>query len=282
LPTLPAWLLIYPIDFTSLQDTESSNLIFYVSLFIFFNFKKTLPMSKKREIIRKYNLTDAELKQTADQLLALIDRDAVAFADRNFTATKRAEFKTAILDFDNIPSDDILEGQKMTTTEDKNNLRDILTQKMRTAILMAKLVFGANSGKYRSFGDINYAEQTDAELYKNAKTIILAATLHLNELAAEGMTTTRIQELEDTKNAFDEALDKQAAAINSRDIATSERVEAGNALYGFITKYAEIGKDIWYAVNEAHYNDYIIYESTQPTQGTNNSPTDSNNDNTTV
>lgn len=233
-------------------------------------------MSKKRETLRKYNLSDAQLKQTADQLLILIDRDAVEFADRNFNATKRAEFKTAIDTFENITSDEILEGRKISATEDKNAAREILHQKMKTALLMAKLVFGQNSGKYRTFGDTDYAMQSDNELCRNAKIMIDSCNDYLSDLAPEGMTIQRIQELTDAKNAFDEAIDKQASAINKRDGATSDRIDAGNALYSLVAKYAEIGKDIWYSVKEAYYNDYVIYDTIHaPRTSTNDAPDDS-------
>lgn len=233
-------------------------------------------MSKKRETLRKYHLTDAQLKQTADQLLLLIDRDAIEFADRNFNATKRAEFKAAIHSFENIDSDEILEGEKMSATEDKNAARDILHQKMKTALLMAKLVFGQNSGKYRTFGDTNYSDQTDDELCRNAQVMIKCCNNYLSDLAPEGMTIQRIQELTDAKNAFDEAIDKQATAINKRDGATSDRIDAGNALYSLVAKYAEIGKDIWYSVKEAYYNDYVIYDTIHaPRTSTNDAPDDS-------
>lgn len=233
-------------------------------------------MSKKRETMRNYNLSDAQLKQTADQLLILIDRDAIEFADRNFNATKRAEFKAAIHTFENITSDEILESRKMSATEDKNAARDILHQKMKTALLMAKLVFGQNSSKYRGFGDTDYTMQSDNEFCRNAKTMIDSCNDFLSDLASEGMTIQRIQELTDAKNAFDESIDKQTSAINKRNSVTNERINAGNALYSLVAKYAEIGKDIWYSVNEAHYNDYIIYDTIHaPRTSTNNAPDDS-------
>ena len=216
-------------------------------------------MSKKREVMRKYNLSDAQLKQFADQLVILINRDITYFEMRNFTPAKLTEFKTAINAFENISADVIMEGNTITATEEKNAARTTLIIKLRTALLMAKFVFGQHTPQYRSFGDADYTEQTDEKLYRNAQLLIRACTDYLADLAPEGMTTQLIADIKAARIAFDNAIDQQYLSNKQRDIMTSLRINTGNALYDLLVKYTEIGKDIWYAVKEAHYNDYIIY-----------------------
>ena len=63
------------------------------------------------------------------------------------------------------------------------------------------------------------------------------------------------QQYEDTLNAV-----KDAQA--ERDIKTEERIAMGNQLYSLASKYCNIGKQIWESVNEARYNDYLIYPGT--------------------
>ena len=50
-------------------------------------------------------------------------------------------------------------------------------------------------------------------------------------------------------------------------VKTQERVNDGNLLYGFVARYCEVGKIIWQDVDEAKYNDYVIYHTTTQMPG---------------
>lgn len=218
-------------------------------------------MSKKKEVSRKYNLSDANLKQIADNMLMLLDRDIVEFSEMGFTPTKRADFVQMIQTFADYPSDEQLEGIKITATEDKLTTRTELEKIMRTISLIAKIVFKDGTGKYKEFGSADFTKQTDEELVRNAKIMSVSAVKYMNDLANDGLTAVKIQTLDLAKKSFDEAIDMQRKAIRERDTATEGRIEAGNTLYEALIKYAEIGKNIWYDNNEAKYNDYVIYNT---------------------
>ena len=221
---------------------------------------------RKEEALRKYNFSDAHLKQLADTVLLLTDRDNAEFADRGFNTNKRAALVQKINFFDTFETDAQLEALKITATQDKDAARQVLEPKMRTVFLMARNVFKETSGRYREFGDPAISQQTDELLVRNARVLINAATKYLVELADEGLTAAKLTDLEAAKQALDDALDVQRQAINDRDIKTEERIEAGNELYELIVKYCEIGRDIWINTHQAKYNDYIIYQipETQP------------------
>ncbi len=102
---------------------------------------------------------------------------------------------------------------------------------------------------------------SDSELEKCGKRVARTATLLLTQLAAEGITAAQIADLKTTAIGFEDAQDNQLDAINDRDIATEERIDAGNALYEKLVKFCNTGKDIWVNASEARYNDYIIYDS---------------------
>jgi hypothetical protein len=223
-------------------------------------------MTKPLQSSRKYTFSDAKLKKTADNLLSLIDRDMALFSVHNFSPAQRAEFANMITEFDAVMPDEIMEGKKMTKTELKVAARNILIRKLKTAALMCKHIFGQYSNKYNSFGDTDYSKQNDEALYKNAKAAIRFSTIFLDNLAEEGMTVQRIQEMETANSNFNAAVNEQAKAEMRRELATSERVEIGNKLYQLIIKYSNTGKDIWYAENEAYYNDYLVYSPTNKTK----------------
>lgn len=222
-------------------------------------------MAKKKIVSRNYNFADAYLKQIADNMSILLDRDIVEFTDMGLTPAKQNDFTQKIQDFANFPSDEQLEGIKVNATQTKNTNRNNLEKIMRTILLIAKLVFKEGSGKYKEFGNANLTQQTDEELVRNATMMGVSANKYLNDLINDGLSLAKIQQLDVAKKAFDDAIDAQRKAISERDSTTEKRVEMGNQLYELVVKYAEIGKNIWYDTNEAKYNDYIIYD-TPPTQ----------------
>lgn len=222
-------------------------------------------MAKKEMIISNFKFSFGVLKQLADNTLALLDRDSVAFTDRGFNPTKRAALVTAITNFDNFPTDEHLLGIKVDATAIKDEKRKSLEKQMRTMFLAAKNVFGENTGKYREFGESNLTLQTDSDLARNAKMMAVTATKYLTNLATEGITAAKIALLNTTRNEFDVAIDEQTKAINNRDNSTESRLILANDLYALVVKYNDIGKDIWIESSEAKYNDYVIYNTASGT-----------------
>lgn len=221
---------------------------------------------KKKEVIRKYNFSDGKLKQLADNLLDLIQRDLSKFEDRGFHSGKQIAFENLIRAFTLNASDEELEGMKVTTTENKNNARLALEKAMRTILLAAKNVFKEGTGRYKEFGNGSLTAQTDEELVRNAQIMESVATKYLHLLQDEGLNGTKLSTFRDLKETFDKSINEQRKAISERDLTTEERIETGNSLYDLVVKYADIGKDIWYDTNEAKYNDYIIYNTTSGTK----------------
>ena len=56
-------------------------------------------------------------------------------------------------------------------------------------------------------------------------------------------------------------METQSDAIADREIGTMLRIKTANEIYGEISRVCDTGKGIWKEVNEAKYNDYIIYDT---------------------
>ena len=216
---------------------------------------------KKDPVKRNFILTDAVLKQKADEMIALIDRDIVEFTDRGYNAAKKTEFTTARNTVENFPSDEQLEAVKMALTEQKDAARSVLEKSMRSIFKAAENVYGQSSAKYKEFGNAMISQQSDSEIVRTGKAMSTTATKYLTALAAEGLTAAKITALNTQRDALDVAIDAQAKGISDRDVATEDRIEALNNLYRLITKYAGTGQDIFYETDEAKYNDYVIYDT---------------------
>ena len=216
---------------------------------------------KKEQVVRTFKLADSVLKQKADELITLIDRDITEFTDRGYNADKKTELTTARTTVDNFPSDEQLESIKMYLTEQKDTARKALEKSMRSIFKMAENVFGLYSAKYKEFGNAGISQLSDAEVVRIAKMMSVTAEKYLPLLADEGLTSDKINTLITQREALDVAIDAQAQGVSDRDVAAEARVEALNKLYQLLTKYAGTGQDIFYETNEAKYNDYIIYDT---------------------
>lgn len=216
---------------------------------------------KKEQVTRDFKLADSVLKQKADELIALIDRDITEFTDRGYNAAKKTELTTALHTVDSFPNDEQLEAIKMDLTTQKDAARNALEKTMRSIFNMAENVFGQYSARYKEFGNALISQQNDSEIVRVAKIMSSTAEKYLSQLADEGLTAEKITTLITQRDALDVAIDAQAKGISDRDVATESRIEALNKLYQLLTKYAGIGQDIFYETNEAKYNDYIIYNT---------------------
>lgn len=216
---------------------------------------------KKNPVTRGYLFPDAVLKQKADEFINLLDRDIVEFTDRGYSPAKKTELTNARNAVDVFPSDEQLEAIKIDLTTQKDDARRALEKTMRTILNMAENVFGFGSAKHKEFGASDVSRQLDAELVRNARIMTTTAAKYLRDLQPEGLTTDKIDTLTSQRESLDIALDEQAQGISDRDVATEDRVETLNILYLLLTKYAGIGQDIFYEIDEAKYNDYIIYDT---------------------
>lgn len=216
---------------------------------------------KKKEVFRSYNMTDAQLVQTCDNLLHAADRDDTEMNLRGYTAARRQQISVLRDDFNDFPPDTYFSSVRLEATENKNISREKLEIKIRSILVMASNKFGVNTAKYKRFGSSDLSRQTDEQIIRNGKLVHLTATSLLNELASEGLTATWLTELDTLRQELDDNLDQQKIAERERDIATEERVEKGNTLYSELSKLASVGKDIWYSINESKYNDYLIYDT---------------------
>ncbi len=215
----------------------------------------------KKEVISLFNFTFAKLKQLCDNMLNLIDRDIVEFTDRGFTPAKRAAFVAQINTFVDIPSDETLDGIKQTATQNKDNARTELEVAMRGIISRVQIVFKNFPGKQIEFGEFEISRLKDDELVRTARLMKTAANKYLTDLAAEGLTATKITALDALTVTFDNTIDLQKKAITDRNSVTELRRTEANKLYEMLMDNSNRGKSIFADVSQAKYSDYIIYNT---------------------
>ena len=214
-----------------------------------------------KKVTKEFRFEDSELLVKCASAIAAALRDKDQLLEVGFTSEKRLAFQTQLDAFKLISTDDFMIGQKILRTQEKDNARLAVEKSLRTILTIAGSFYGTNSGKFRQFGTANIGRLSDDHLMRYARNALSTATALLTELQPEGVTPAMLTALTTKITAFDTAINNQITAIRQRDIITEERTNKANELYRTLAKICTFGKNIWYGINEAKYNDYIIYDA---------------------
>lgn len=215
----------------------------------------------KNEVTRSYSMSDGDMIQLAGQTHTLVVRDNALFVSYSYDATAIGKYKQQIDAFANFPTDTELLGDQEDATNAKTILRDKVLNNLRNMRERVKIVFEDGSGRYNKFGFAGISNSTDSDLLQTALRAVRCGHQYQTALNPVGVTVQYLDDLQLANTAFQDSLLAQATAISDRDIATEDRREMGNLLYAQTIRLADIGKIIWSNLDEAKYNDYVVYDS---------------------
>ena len=204
-------------------------------------------------------------------IISFIRRDIAEFIKFGVTEEIITELETKVNAYEDIATDEELVGNQVIATQAKDAEAKKLREAIGSMMTRAENKFGVNSGYYRKFGITNISDLDGGVLSYAASKVLRVATEFQTPLGEQGLTTVILDDFEALSDSYNLALKGQDDAIANRDIATDNRVEKANEIYHLVVKYCETGKRIWGSVNEAKYNDYIIYDtpSGEPEEGAN-------------
>lgn len=219
-----------------------------------------------KPIRRNYNCSDANLKAAADQIANCATRDIADFAAYNVDVDAVAAFQATVTAFADKTTDDESLGDQKTETDNKNALRKDIEDTLRLIRTAAQLKY-AGQGKYRKFGFDGFTELSDNGLVRMVRRVIRVLTELKTEMTPSFPSINdKLTSLTTKGNAFDDAVDQIIDKKNARDIATQDRIIAGNAVYAGLYKFCTIGKALYQDTNEAKYNDYVLgFQGSIPT-----------------
>ena len=193
--------------------------------------------------------------------LSFIRRDIIQFLKYGVTEPVLVVLDGKITEFDEIPTDEELVGAQGMATEAKDAQAVKVRAGISSIMTRAANTFGTHTSKYRRFGINGISDLIDQQLLISARRVNRVGRLFVTELAPQGLSIEILDDFKADFDLFDDLLIAQENAIADRDDATENRIEKANAIYHEIVKYCENGKRIWESVNEAKYNDYIIYDT---------------------
>ena len=216
---------------------------------------------------KKFSMGFPELAMFASNLVVTINRDATPFAARSVTALDITAFHDLGNSFELFPPDDFYIGAIQIEVDAKNLSRDTATEKIQYISGFFEQKWGLDSGEYRQLKIHNLQQMTDDRFQVATRSVVTVATLYIADLTPIGLTQLDVDALATEAQTYEDKMNSVDAAKKLRDDKARERTELGNELYGFVVEYCKIGKLIWENVNEAKYNDYVIYPSTPDMPG---------------
>ena len=208
---------------------------------------------------RNYNMLDAELCMFTSNLCNFMTRDLSDLAIFGITTAKIASLKALGDAFELFPSDGMLVGDVMTTTENKNAIREQVLAEIRNMVLRVEAKWGPDNARCRTLNISSPSQLSDDSLFASAKWVHTKMTEFQPDLVDYGLTTEVLDAFADLNEKFELAKNAQAEANSMRILKAEERVNKGNELYEFVTRYCGFGKKIYEKASPAKYNDYIIY-----------------------
>ena len=216
---------------------------------------------EKQEVTRDYRMGDPILIGKCIEVHAFMQRDAAPFNDFNVMAPDIAAFNDNINSFQDIETDEELQGVVSEYTELKDAKADEVKVAVRAILTRAQNKFGLGTARYKKFGTKGMDAFDDLQLLACSKRVKRVAEGFLALLGAVGLTAAMVTALDVLNEAFEKTIEDQRDAIADRDIATEDRIEQANELYKLLVDYCNIGKNIWVTTDEAKYNDYVIYDT---------------------
>lgn len=124
---------------------------------------------------------------------------------------------------------------------------------------MAHLLALSSNAEYSRFGVATMHNMTDASLVLLLHNVNRLAVRLQPDLVAVGMTPALVAGVAQAASDLVALIMAQAEAIEDCDRAVDLRVAKGNALYAMLAMLAEVGKRLWFNVDESRYNEYLIY-----------------------
>ncbi len=213
------------------------------------------------EVRKIYMMSNAELCMMASNFVVFMNRDSAPFLVRGVDAAAITAFQVLGDAFEVFPTDAEYSGLVTIEVDAKNAYRASSMLMVQSISGYLEQKWGLGSGQYKRLGIKGLASVGDSNFLVRSREVARVATEYLADLTPIGLAQADIDALEAEAQLFEDKMNAVKDAIAVRDAKTQERAEKGNGLYSFVKQYSMVGKLIWENVDEAKYNDYIIYKT---------------------
>jgi hypothetical protein len=223
----------------------------------------------KNPLTRAYKLGDPRLKQKSDDIKLIVNRDMADFNTRGITNTLVLE--GLITTFDSIQDDSYYLGLVSIKRQERDEAMDALDTDLKIIRTAALNKWGEEDARYciYRFNTLDEAKRNPTKMIQLSRNIHTIAVGQAADLGG-GITAAFLAGVLTKRNELDNKTNEMQQSENIRDLATQDRLKAGNALYKEIVNLCNTGKDLYAKTDEARYNDYVLYNN--PSGGEDEAP----------
>jgi site-specific recombinase XerC len=216
---------------------------------------------KQEVVVFSSNMSYGDLSQLADAGVntAMRDLNDLSLFGVDLAFIDSIRQKNAL--FKNFATDEEYSGMVSKRTQEKNDLRNIVTKGISNIMIRVKNKYGANSPEHKRFSTGNMHKDTDSDLVRLARRVTRLASEYLNDLYEKGLRQSEIDGLNEQIDAFDKSIEIKDQVVKERDTATQQRALLANEIYNLVSELFDYGKQCYVDTNEAKYNDYVIYSN---------------------
>lgn len=225
-------------------------------------------MGKTPAAKRVYTFSDPTLTQTADDIGNSLTRDLADLAFYGVTAPVIAALAALRTAFAGVQGDVFYVAQITGAANNKNTVRADLETTLRALETGTGGKLGAEDYRTLSLGIRSISSLADKDLIDVGKNAHMAALTFVADLTGTGIDAAYLTALRAKITDLDAKLDLIRVAVKNRDLAATDRIKKGNALYKEMVRLAKFGKDYYFSRDESKYNDYIIVETSNASGNT--------------
>jgi len=215
-----------------------------------------------KETNRNFKMSYGKLIDISLEKVAYAERDLEKFAAFGFTNDDLQSIKVMINEFSNTDHDDQLMARQVLISSSKKQVSAELKSKLSNLNVRIDLAYGRDNKEFVEHFTVRELSQLSIpNLLIEAKKIIRMVDEYREKLEQIGLSDEIINSINDLIATLEETSVNHKIAMANRDLSTAERHTVANELYYEIIDICKIGKAVWADVNEAYYNDYIIYDT---------------------
>jgi hypothetical protein len=159
------------------------------------------------------------------------------------------------------PTDEELQEVVSLVTRDKDLKAEQVRSYIRSFMVRAKNVFGADSAELKGFSAMDLSRMNDNELVRTGRAVKRMSLNKLDMLSGKGLTAELVEAFGVQVEEFDHVIDDFNDAYNAYHEGTASRHKLALKVYNQVSEIFDYGKNYWRGKSELRFADYVIFDT---------------------
>lgn len=210
---------------------------------------------------KKYNMSHDKLAMMVGDFVSNLNRDITKVTARGITQQQIDDFEAKGNAFELLQPDEYYRALISVKVQEKDTARADCFDNIQYISGFFEQKWGIGSPMYRTLAISGILSFGEDKFINRGRNVVTVATDNLATLTPLGLTQLDIDTLQTNLQTMEDKLHEVRSQQKIREEKTLERINKGNSLYVQLKQFSVIGKLVWENVDEAKYNDYVIYKT---------------------